>query len=65
MMRERVVDGERIVTVDTREEFAEAIARGDLTIEAPAGMPEAFGIFPEEVGSDEEIDAAREDPYDS
>lgn len=65
MMRERVVDGERIVTVDTREEFAEAIARGDVTIEAPPGMPEAFGIFPEEVGGEEDIDAAREDPYDS
>ena len=65
MMRERVVDGERIVTVDTREEFAEAITRGDVTIEAPPGIPEAFGIFPEEVGSQADIDAAREDPYDS
>ena len=65
MMRERVVDGERIVTVETEEEFAEAIARGDVTVEAPPGMAEAFGVFPEEVGSEEEIDAAREDPHDS
>lgn len=64
MMRERVVDGERIVTVDTREEFAEAIARRDVTVEAPPGIPEAFGIFPEEVGTEEDIDAAAEDTYD-
>ena len=65
MMRERVVDGERIVTVDTEEEFAEAIAREGVTVEAPPGMAEAFGVFPEEVGSEEDIDAAREDPHDS
>ena len=41
MIRERVVDGERIVTVDTEEESAQAIA------------PEAFGVFPEDVGSEE------------
>ena len=30
MIRERVVDGERIVTVDTEEELARAIARQDV-----------------------------------
>ena len=65
MIRERVVDGERILTVDTEEEFAEALTRGDVTIEAPPGMPEAFGIFPEDVGSQEDIEAAREDPHAS
>jgi len=65
MIRERVVDGERILTVDTTEEFAEAIARGDVTIEVPPGMAEAFGIFPEDVGSQEDIEAAREDPHAS
>ena len=65
MIRERVIDGERILTVDTMEEFAEALTWGDVTIEAPPGMPEAFGLFPEDVGSQEEIDAAREDPHDS
>ena len=65
MIQERVVDGERILTVDTEEELAEALTRGDVTIEPPPGMAEAFGIFPEDVGSQEDIDAAREDPYDS
>ena len=65
MIRERVVDGQRIVTVDTVEEFAEHVAREGVTVEAPPGIPEAFGIFSEEVGSEEDIDAAREDPYDS
>ena len=65
MIRERVVDGERILTVDTEEEFAEAVARGDVTIEAPPGMAEAFGVFPEDVGTEEDIDAAREDPHAS
>ena len=65
MMQERVVDGERIVTVDTTEEFAEAVARGDVNIEAPREIREAFGVFPEDVGSEEDIVAAREDPHDS
>ena len=64
MIRERVVDGERILTVDTTEELAEALTRSGVTIEPPVGMAEAFGIFPEEVGSQEDIDAASEDPYD-
>ena len=41
MIRERVVDRERIVTVDTEEESAQAIARGDVTVEAPAEIVEA------------------------
>ena len=41
MIRERVVDGERIVTVDTEEELARAIARQDVTVEAPPEMVEA------------------------
>ena len=41
MIRERVVDGERIVTVDTEEESAQAIARQDVTVEAPPEMVEA------------------------
>ena len=65
MMRERVVDGKRIVTVETEEEFAQAIAREDVTVEAPPEIAEAFGVFPEDVGSEEEIDAAREHPHDS
>ena len=41
MIRERVVDGERIVTVDTKEELAPAIARPDVTVEAPPEMAAA------------------------
>ena len=41
MILERVVDRERIVTVDTEEESAQAIARGDVTVEAPREMVEA------------------------
>ena len=41
MIRERVVDRERIVTVDTEEESAQAIARQDVTVEAPREMVEA------------------------
>ena len=61
MIRERVGDGERIVTVDTEEESAQAIARPDVTVEAPPEIVEAFGVFPEDVGSEEDIDAAREE----
>ena len=65
MIQERVVDGERILTVDTEEEFAQAVTREGVTVEAPPGMAEAFGVFPEDVGTEEEIDAAREDPHAS
>ena len=41
MIRERVVDGERIVTVDTEEESAQVIARPDVTVEALPEMVEA------------------------
>ena len=41
MIRERVVDRERIVTVDTEEESAQAIARLDVTVEALPEMVEA------------------------
>ena len=41
MIRERVVDGERIVTVDTEEESAPAIPRPDVTVEAPPEIVEA------------------------
>ena len=65
MITERVVDGERIVTVETEDEFAEAIARQGVTVEAPPEIAEAFGVFPEDVGSADDIDAARQDPHDS
>lgn len=65
MITERVVDGERIVTIETEEEFAQAIARGDVTVEALPGIAEAFGVFPEDVGSEEDIDAGTEGPHDS
>ena len=61
MIRERVVDRERIVTVDTEEESAQAIARQGVTVEAPPEIVEAFGVFPEDVGSEEDIDAAKEE----
>ena len=41
MILERVVDGERIVTVDTEEESAQAIPRGDVTVEALPEIVEA------------------------
>ena len=52
---------ERVVTVETEEEFA----RQDVTVEAPPEIAEAFGVFPADVGSEEDIDAARQDPHDS
>ena len=44
MIRERVVDGERIVTVDTKEESAQAIARQDVTVEAPPEIVDPLEI---------------------
>ena len=54
----------RIIRVKTLEDFDRELARdGNETLEVPAWIARQYGIFPEEVGSEEEIRQAVEDPY--
>ena len=57
-----MTDEEKIIRVKTLEDFDRELARdGDETLEVPAWIAQEYGIFPEDVGSEEEIrEAGRE-----
>ena len=55
---------EKIVRVETLDDFDRELARdGGETIEVPAALAEQYGLFPEDVGSEDEIRNASEDPH--
>ena len=55
---------EKIVPVETLDEFDRELARdGGEALEVPAALAEQYGLFPEDVGSEEEIRDASEDPH--
>ena len=57
-------DEEKIIPVKTLEDFDRELGRdGNETLEVPAWIARQYGIFPEEVGGEEEIRQAVEDPY--
>ena len=53
---------EKTVRVETLDDFDRELARdGGEALEVPAAMAEQYGLFPEDVGTEEEIrDAGRE-----
>ena len=60
---------EKVIRVDSLEEFDRELASdGGEAIEVPAWMAEEYGIFPEEVGTEDELrdgepaEAAGEEP---
>ena len=56
---------ERVVRVETLEDFDRVLARdGGETLEVPAWMAEEYGLFAEDVGSEDEIRTAGRDPDD-
>ena len=56
-------DGE-IVRVETLDDFDRELARdGGETLEVPASVAEEYGLFPEDVGTEDEIRDAGEDPH--
>ncbi len=64
MIRERTIDGEPILSIDTMEEFSQAVATGQ-PIEMPWALARSLGcpILPEApVDSLEEVQAAAQDP---
>ena len=52
------------IRVETFEDFDRELARdsGD-TLEVPAYLAEEYGLFPEDVGSEDEIVGRRGDPH--
>ena len=55
---------ENIVRVETLDGFDRELARdGGETLEVPAPLAEEYGLFPEDVGSEDEIRDAGEDPH--
>ena len=55
---------EKIVRVRTLDDFDRELARdGGEALEVPASMAEEYGLFPEDVGSEDEIRDAGEDPH--
>ena len=61
-----MTDEEKIIRVKILENFDRELARnGDETLDVPAWIAQEYGIFPEDVGSAEEIrEAGREDRTD-
>jgi len=52
------------IPIDTFEDFDRELARdGGETLEVAAYLAEEYGLFPEDVGSEDEIAAAWGDPH--
>ena len=62
-MQEKEEYGEKYLPVETEDEFHEALNRG-LAVELTWELGEQIGLMVEDVGTVEEIDAARSDPHD-
>ena len=61
---EAMTSDEKIVPVETLDEFDRELARdGGEALEVPASLAEQYGLFPEDVGSEDEIRDASEDPH--
>ena len=63
MIREKNEGGEKYLSVETEDDFHEALNRG-LAVELTWELGEQIGLMIEDVGTVEEIDAARSDPHD-
>ena len=57
---------EKIVRIESLDDFDRELARdGGEALEVPAPMAEEYGLFPEDVGTEDEIrDAGREEEVD-
>ena len=59
-----MTNGEKVVRVGTLDEFDRELARdGGEALQVPAHLAEEYGLFPEEVGSEDEIRDAGRDPH--
>ena len=61
---EAMESDEKIVRVESLDDFDRELARdGGEALEVPAPMAEEYGLFPEDVGTEDEIRDAGEDPH--
>ena len=52
------------IPIETFEDFDLELARdGGETLEVPAYLAEEYGLFPEDVGTEDDIAAAWDDPH--
>ena len=59
-----VTGDEKVVRVETLDDFDRELSRdGGEALEVPAALAEEYGLFPEDVGTEEEIRDAGEDPH--
>ena len=57
---------EKIVRVETLDEFDRELTRdGGEALEVPASLAEEYGLFSEDVGTEDEIRDAGQDPHGS
>ena len=63
MIRKKWIAGEPVLSVETEDEFWKALNTGE-TMELTGELGEKIGLMEEDVGTEEEIDAARYDPSD-
>ena len=61
MIRKKWIDGEWVLSVETEDEFWKALTTGEA-VELMRELGEKIGLMEEDVGTEEEIDAARYDP---
>ena len=61
MIRKKWRDGEAVLAVDTEDEFWKAVTTGE-PVELTHELTEKIGLMEEDVGTVEEIKAARYDP---
>ena len=63
MIRKKWIDGEPVLSVETEDEFWKAVTTGE-PVELTHELAEQIGLMEEDVGTVEEIKAARYDPSD-
>ena len=63
MIRKKWIEGEPVLSVATEDEFWKALTTGEA-VELTWELGEKIGLMEEDVGTVEEIDAARDDPSD-
>ena len=61
---EAMPSDEKSVHVETLDEFDRELARdGGEALEVPASLAQQYGLFPEDVGTEDEIRDAGRDPH--
>ena len=63
MIRKKWLDGETVLSVENEDEFWKALTTGEA-VELTGELGKKIGLMEEDVGTEEEIDAARYDPSD-